>query len=155
VNVIIKPSNTVEGAKFSSYDSSIASISPTGRISANKLGLTYLFAGIDFKDNNDKRKFDTCAVIVVAPEEVSSLEGYLDDNKNTNLKLISDVDLTKALDEFFNVKYSASTSTTLVNSLNSYLDEKFNFAELKAAKEAELSKVQTNSSEVISGKTVN
>jgi hypothetical protein len=42
-----------------------------------------------------------------------------------------------------------------VISLNRYLDEKFNLAGLKETKDADLSKVQTNSTEVVSGKTVN
>jgi hypothetical protein len=152
LNVILKPSNTFEDAKFSSYDSSIVSVSPGGRITAKKFGLTYIFAQIEATDNNDIRKYDTCTVISVNPEEVASLETYLD---NPDMDLIGEAELTKALDEFFNVKYVASSSTSLVDSLNSYLDEKFGLANLKKIRDDNLAKILSNSSEVISGKTSN
>jgi len=69
LTAILKPNNTVEEAKFSSNDSSIASVSPGGRITAKKVGVTYIFATID------NGKFDMCKVTV--------LEKDLNDNTNT------------------------------------------------------------------------
>lgn len=69
---IIQPLNTVESAKFSSYDAEIASVSAGGRVTAKTEGYTYIFAQI----NNGR--FAVCKVYVypdefVLPEESSEV----------------------------------------------------------------------------------
>jgi hypothetical protein len=140
LDVILKPSNTVEFAKFSSYDSSIVSVSTGGRINPKKIGLTYLFAEIEATDLNGKSKYDTCTVIVTAQEDAALLETYFSDHPE--LDMIPKDDLTKSLDEFFNVKYDPTSGTSLVNSLNRYLDDTYKLAELRAARDAALAKIQ-------------
>ena len=142
LNVILKPTNTVEVARLSSKDSSIASVSAGGRITAKQLGLTYVFAEIDATDNTGARRYDTCTVIVVNPEEVPLLEEYF--NEHPELDMISRDELTAVLDEFFNVIYKESATDPLVDRLNRYLDEYFNLAVLRTAREELLSKYQTN-----------
>lgn len=134
LNVIMKPSNTVEAARFSSYDSSIASVSTGGRITAKKLGLTYIFAEIDALDSEGKNRFDDCTVIVTSPEDAPLLDSYFSDHPE--LDMIPSEDLTKALDEFFNVRYTPTANTSLVSSLNRYLEDKFKLADLRAIREA-------------------
>jgi len=70
LTAILKPNNTVEEAKYSSNDPEIATVSPGGRITAKKVGVTYIFASID------NGKFDMCKVTVV--------EKDLDENTNTD-----------------------------------------------------------------------
>ncbi len=149
LNVILKPSNTVENAKFSSYDSSIASVSPGGRISARKIGLTYVFAEIDATNSDNSRKYSRCTVIVTKQEDASTLESYL--NNHPELDYIVEDDLNKALYEFFNSKYDATSSTSLTDSLNNYLDDKFDLDKLSAQRESDLAKLQSNSLVVNSG----
>ena len=60
---IILPLNTVETAKFSSYDRSIATVSAGGRVTAKAEGSTYIFAQLD------NGRFAVCKVYV-SPEEV-------------------------------------------------------------------------------------
>lgn len=145
LNVILKPSNTVETAKFSSYDSSIVCVSAGGRITAKKFGLTYIFAEIQGDGN---RKFSRCTVIVTSnQDDASALDTYFSDHPE--LDLIPEDDFTKALDNFFNVTYSADSATSLVNSLNSYLNDKFDLKGLRS----DLAKIQSNSLEVISNTT--
>lgn len=144
LNVILKPSNTVENARFSSYDPSIVTVSTGGRITAKTLGLTYIFAEIDATNYDGSRKYSRCTVIVTSPEDAPSLETYFSDHPE--LDLIPEEDLTKALDKFFNVEYSATSNTTLVNSLNSYLNDRFDLKKLRA----DLAKIQSSSLEVIS-----
>jgi uncharacterized protein YjdB len=55
---ILKPNNTVEEAKFSSNDPSIATVSVGGRITAKSVGETYVFASID------NGKYDLCKVTI-------------------------------------------------------------------------------------------
>ncbi|MDF2472522.1 MAG: Ig domain protein group 2 domain protein [Anaerocolumna sp.] len=59
LTAILKPNNTVEEAKFSSNDPSIASVSIGGKVTAKVVGVTYVFASID------NGKFDLCKVTVV------------------------------------------------------------------------------------------
>jgi len=59
LSAILKPNNTVEEAKFSSNDSSIASVSIGGRVTARTVGVTYIFASIG------NGKYDMCKVTVV------------------------------------------------------------------------------------------
>lgn len=144
LNVILKPSNTVEDARFSSYDPSIVSVSTGGRITAKKLGLTYIFAEINATNYDGSRKYSRCTVIVTNPEDAPSLEIYLSDHPE--LDLIPEDDLTKALDRYFNEVCNPTSSTSLVNSLNSYLNDKFDLKKLRA----DLAKIQSNSLEVVS-----
>jgi hypothetical protein len=127
LSVLLKPINTTEDATFSSYDSSIAAISYSGRVTANKSGLTYVFAEIDATDEKGSKKFATCTVIVTNPDDVSALEEYFD--KHPELNLIKDDSLTDALAEFFNGKECSSRH--LVYSLNQFLDNKFNLDNLR------------------------
>ncbi len=59
LTAILKPNNTVEEAKFSSNDPTIASVSIGGRITAKSAGVTYVFASIG------NGKYDMCKVTVV------------------------------------------------------------------------------------------
>ena len=60
---IVLPLNTVETAKFSSYDRSIATVSAGGRVTAKAEGSTYIFAQLD------NGRFAVCKVYV-SPKEV-------------------------------------------------------------------------------------
>lgn len=149
LRVILKPLNTTEDARYSSYDSSIANVSINGRVSGRSFGLTYLFAEIDATDDNGNHKYSACPVIVVNSDSSSDLEAYFD--KHPELDMISEVDLNSALDKFFNSdsarKYSSSN---LVDALNKYLDNKFDLSQLRKAREAVISKTSLNSSGVVS-----
>ncbi len=67
---IVLPLNTVETAKFSSHDRSVATVSAGGRVTAKAEGSTYIFAQLD------NGRFAVCKVyvcpeeIVLEPEEV-------------------------------------------------------------------------------------
>ena len=149
LNVILKPTNTVEDARFYSNDYSIASVSPSGRVTGKKLGLTYLFAKIEAKDNDGFEKYSRCTIIVTSQEDASLLDTYL--AGHTELYFIPEDELSKALDNFFNVDYDATSSVSLVSSLNRYLEDKFNLAILRSLV-PDLSKLQSNSAEIISAK---
>jgi hypothetical protein len=123
LKVILKPSNTAEDARFSSKKDEIVSISPGGRITANKYGLTYLFAVIDETDSDGRQKYDTCAVIVVSQDNVSQLEDYF--REHTELNRISEADLNSALYKYFNDEPDRASSSNLVSNLNRYLDKEF------------------------------
>jgi uncharacterized protein YjdB len=129
LRVILKPSNTAEVARFSSYDPDIASISIGGRVTAKKLGLTYLFAEIDATNYDGSRKFAVCTVIITKTEDAPLLEDYF--NNHPELDLITESDLTNALEEFFNGR-SEEAKTPLVEALNKYLDKKFDLSALRA-----------------------
>ncbi len=138
LTVILKPSNTVEAARFSSNDPTIAYVSTGGRVTAKKVGLTYLFAEIDASNVDGTRKNSRCTVIVTSKDDAPLVEAYFKDHPE--LDYIPEDDLVKALDDFFNGKYSASSQTSVVNSLDSFLDEKFNLAKLRSTREADLAK---------------
>lgn len=137
LEVIMKPSNTAELAKFSSYDPSIASVSSGGRITAKKTGMTYVFAEIDATNPDGSRKFASCKVIVCNPDDVAPVKNYL--STHTELSLISEIALSNALFEFFNNLQSTSesgeikelTGDSLIEALNNHLDSRFSLAELK------------------------
>lgn len=146
LSVILKPSNTAENAIFSSHNSSVVSVTSGGRISGNKVGLTYLFAEIDALNHDGKRKFAMCTAIVVNPEDVQPLETYF--NEHPELNLLSEADLTSALHEFFNKAPDAPVSPTptasaqkeeanlsLVDSLHQFLSTKFDLAALRKTME--------------------
>ena len=135
LEVIMKPSNTAELAKFSSYDPSIVSVSSGGRITAKKIGMTYVFAEIDATTPEGYRKFDACKVIVCNPSDVSLLKTYF--ATHPELSLISESGLSNALFEFFNNLQPADGSMeipkgdALIGALDKYLNEKLNLTEAK------------------------
>lgn len=149
LRVILKPLNTTEEARYSSYDSSIANVSINGRVSGRSFGLTYLFAEIDATDDDGNHKYSACPAIIVNSNSVSDLEDYFD--KHPELDMVSEADLNAALDKFFNGdsarKYS---SNNLVDALNKYLDNKFDLSQLRKAREAVISKTSVNESDTIS-----
>jgi hypothetical protein len=143
LNVIIKPDNTTEVARFSSYDSSIAAVSSGGRITAKKVGMTYLFAEIDATNLDGTRKFAVCTVFVTSSKDIPSLQEYF--SNHAELNRISSYDLNKALDNFFNgggaeaaVTAEGATESALTKALDSYLEETFKLSELRAKIKAEL-----------------
>lgn len=144
LSVILKPSNTTEDAKFSSFDTSIASISPNGRVTANKPGFTYLFAAIDAKNNDGTPKYATCSIIVTNTDNVLPLKNYF--SEHPELDRIPSSDFQSALQDFFNVKITdtvpASTEETvdLVTALDQFLNEKFDLAALRKQMEEEIAK---------------
>lgn len=136
LNYIIKPYNTAESPRLSSHDSSIVSISTGARITAKKFGFTYLFAEINDMNPDGSRKFAVCYVIVTSSDNVSLLNTYF--NEHPELNFISEAELSKALDNFFNGKtesFAGETDTNkadLISSLNTYLDDKFDLDTLKS-----------------------
>jgi uncharacterized protein YjdB len=142
LNVILKPSNTVENARFSSKDSSIASVSTGGRITAKNYGLTYVFAEIEATGSDGRPKFSRSTVIVTSQTDAPLIDAYFNDHPE--LDYVNEDDLNKALDEFFNTMYDSTSSASQVNSLNRYLDDKFKLADLKKLRDADLAKTQTN-----------
>ena len=67
---IILPLNTVETAKFSSYDRTVATVSAGGRVTAKAEGSTYIFAQLD------NGRFAVCKVYVqseIAEEETEEV----------------------------------------------------------------------------------
>jgi len=61
---IVQPLNTVETAKFSSHDRTIATVSAGGRVTAKAEGSTYIFAQID------NGQFAVCKVYVYSDDTV-------------------------------------------------------------------------------------
>lgn len=59
LTAILKPNNTVEEAKFSSNDPSIASVSIGGKVTAKSSGVTYVFASLG------NGLYDLCKITVV------------------------------------------------------------------------------------------
>lgn len=142
LKVIIKPDNTPEAAKFSSYDASIASISSGGRLSAQKIGMTYLFAEIDATNLDGTRKFAVCTAFVTSSADAPLLEAYF--NEHAELNRIPFFDLLKALDKFFNggsaaaaVTAADATESALIKDLNSFLENEFKLSEIRAQMKAE------------------
>ncbi|MDI9509787.1 MAG: Ig-like domain-containing protein [Bacillota bacterium] len=123
LDVIMKPGNTTELAKFSSRNDTIAYISPLGRISAMKPGMTYVFAQIDATNPYGREKFTSCSVIVCNTDEAEQLNNYFEERYE--LRLIPQAQLTSVLYEFFNSKEetpdetSKTENTTLANSSTS------------------------------------
>ncbi len=165
LKVILKPSNTAEDARFSSFDQSIVYVSTGGRITAKKSGLTYLFAEIDALNLDGTRKFAVCSVIVTSTEDAPLLDAYL--NEHQELNTISELDLAKAMDDFFNGNYDTALikdtkiedvgKSALVNNLNRYLEATFDLTAIRAEiaaqraeREAALAKATLNQLEVIS-----
>lgn len=134
LEVIMKPSNTAELAKFSSYNPSIASVSSGGRVTAKKIGMTYVFAEIDATNSDGNRKFASCKVIVCKPDDVTILKEYF--SSHSELNLVSESSLSNALFEFFNSLHAdgsseVPTGDSLIEALNNHLNSIFNLTELK------------------------
>lgn len=157
LNVIMKPSNTAEDAGFSSNDPSIVYTTPGGRITANKIGLTYLFAKIDARNDDGTPKFAVCTVIVTGTEDAPLLETYFNDHLELNM--VPEADVTKALDDFFNGRADATaiasskiedvSKSSTINNLNRYLEIKFDLAKIRSSiKEALLEKSSQSQPEV-------
>ncbi|WP_429145109.1 Ig-like domain-containing protein [Anaerotaenia torta] len=143
LKVILKPDNTTEVARFSSRDSSIATVSSGGRISAKKIGMTYLFAEIDATDQSGARKYASCTVFITSSRDISLLEGYF--NNHSELNRISGSELNQALDEFFNggkaeaaVTPDGAADSVLITELDKFLEEKFKLSEIRAKIQAEM-----------------
>lgn len=160
LRVILKPSNTAENARFSSYDSSIASISVGGRVTAKKMGLTYLFAQIDAVNIDGTPKFAVCTVIITKPEDAPLLEEYF--NNHPELDLINQSELSLALEEFFNAKSQETKEVTptptasgnkqsLVEAFDQFLSKRFDLPALRKAWESAVSNTTQNQIEVVSG----
>lgn len=90
LTAILKPNNTVEEAKFSSNDTSIATVSVGGRITAKSAGVTYVFASID------NGKYDLCKVTVTEEEQVE--QGNQEAKETTETKETKDVKKTDKKD---------------------------------------------------------
>lgn len=140
LSVIMKPSNTAESARFTSQDSTIAYIAPGGRVTGKKVGFTFLFAEIDALNVDGKCKFAYCSAIVVNPEDVLPLETYF--LEHPELNMISEDDLSSAFSEFFNLPAAPVNATptptpvakapvSLVESLDKFLEGRFNLAALR------------------------
>lgn len=156
LKVILKPTNTAEVAMFSTYNEDIATVSPGGKVTAKKSGLTYLFAQIDTKETIGFNKFATCTLIVTNPEDVTPLETYF--NEHTELDQLPTSALYDALIEFFNgtsekeAIASSISAGSLVENFDKFLNEKFDF-KVKANEET-ANVAETNQPEVISEKKV-
>ncbi|NLL01171.1 MAG: hypothetical protein GX271_11000 [Clostridiales bacterium] len=123
LEAVLKPTNTAELVKYSSFDSTIASVSSGGRVTAKKPGMTYIFAEIDATNQDGSRKYSSCSVIVSSPEDVAQINEYF--AQHPELSLISEAERSNALYDFFNSEMSASgitnqisTSTEAVNNEN-------------------------------------
>lgn len=68
LTAITKPNNTVESAKFYSEDSTIATVSPGGSITAKSVGVTIIRAEIS------NGKYDTCTVTVLEKDIIKNTE---------------------------------------------------------------------------------
>jgi hypothetical protein len=126
LNVILKPSNTVEDAKLTSLNSDIVSVTPGGRASAKSYGYAELRAYIK---NSGSPRYDACGVIVTSAENVSKLEDYF--SEHTELDQILKEDLCSALDQFFNKEFDQTSSSNLITNLDRYLNDTFTFTKSK------------------------
>lgn len=109
LEAVLKPANTAELVKYSSYDPTIASVSTGGRVTAKKAGMTYVFAEIDATNQDGSRKFSSCSVIVGTTENATLLKDYFD--AHPELSLLSEHELSKSLFEVLNAKEPASAVT--------------------------------------------
>ncbi len=139
LKVIKKPDNSPEDVSFFSNTPDIATISSGGRITAKKIGMTYVFAEIN-PNPDGSRRLTMCAVFVTGASDALLLEEYF--NNHAELSRIPSYDLMKALDDFFNGGSAASAVTadgtsTLINDLDKFLDGKFKLSEIRAQMKAE------------------
>ena len=85
---IIQPLNTVETAKFSSHDRTIATVSAGGRVTAKSEGSTYIFAQID------NGNFAVCKILVYSEGTLLPENTEDEDTINPILKnRIGDIDI--------------------------------------------------------------
>lgn len=85
LKTILQPYNTVEEIKFISNDSSIVTVSPGGRITANAEGTTHIFAMID------NGKYDTCKVTVLSEEDYNKMIKDTANNTVSNITVTPSV----------------------------------------------------------------
>ena len=85
LKTILQPYNTVEEIKFISNDSSIVTVSPGGRITANAEGTTHIFAMID------NGKYDTCKVTVLSEEDYNKMIKDTANNTDSNITVTPSV----------------------------------------------------------------
>lgn len=85
LKTILQPYNTVEEIKFISNDSSIVTVSPGGRITANAEGTTHIFAMID------NGKYDTCKVTVLCEEDYNKMIKDTANNTDSNITVTPSV----------------------------------------------------------------
>ena len=139
IEVVMKPSNTAETARFSVHEDygSVVSISPGGRVTGKKVGFTIIYAVIDALNLDGSNKFAYCSAIVVNSDDVQPLETYF--SEHPELNMISEGELNTALAEFFNDLPASANSTpsstakapSLVESLDKFLDGKFNLTAIR------------------------
>lgn len=104
LETIIKPINTVESVKFLSRDSSIATVSPGGRVTGKRLGMTTVEAKIDATNPDGSQKSSPCNVIVAKPEDIPLLIEYF--ALHPELNDIPEDELSNTLLEIINEYYS-------------------------------------------------
>ncbi len=109
LEALIKPISTVESVKFLSQNSTIASVSTGGRVTAKELGMTFVLAKIDAINQDGTQKFSTCSVIVSKPEDVLKLYDYF--ALHPELNDIPEAELSNALFEIINGYYSIKNVT--------------------------------------------
>lgn len=78
IEKILQPLNTVEDAKFLSFDKNIATVSTGGFITAKSIGSTYIFAQID------NGAFAVCQVVVIDPTAIEDDSMMFDDTATIN-----------------------------------------------------------------------
>ena len=147
LRVILKPSNTTEDAKFYSDEQAIVSITTGGRITAKGYGMTTVIAQIDTTNPDGSNKKSECCVIVTSQDNAPLLEAYF--NEHPELALIPEYDLNAAFLAFFNSDSNTATTTNLVDSLNRYLNKLFDLEYYKKAREEAISKISSNSIEIV------
>lgn len=103
LEALIKPINTVESVKFLSNDIAIATVSPGGRVTAKKPGMTIVSAKIDALNQDGSQKSSRCSIIVAKPEDVVQLNDYFE--LHPELNDIPETELLNALLEIINEYY--------------------------------------------------
>ena len=103
LEALIKPINTVESVKFLSRDSSIATVSPGGRVTGKKLGMTTVEAKIDATNPDGSQKSSPCSVIVAKVEDIPLLIDYF--TLHPELNDIPEDELSNTLLEIINAYY--------------------------------------------------
>lgn len=138
LKVIKKPDNSPEDVNYFSNAEAIANVSSGGRITAKKIGMTYIFAEIS-PNTDGSRRLSMCTVFVASTADAPVLEAYFNEPVFSR---VSSCDLTKALEEFFNGGSAAAAVTsdgtsTLISDLDKFLDGKLKLTELRAKIKAE------------------
>jgi hypothetical protein len=104
LEALIKPINTVELVKFLSNNSSIATVSPRGRVTGKNLGMTIVEAKIDATNPDGNKKSSSCSIIVAKLEDVPLLNEYF--TLHPELGDIPEAELSNTLLEIINGYYS-------------------------------------------------